>query len=128
MVEVRVFAFIPDQLRGEGSNGGDVRNLEEFKDWVKKYGKAFKHDMGAGDYGDIFVFAWKEKANEWIPTGDAVVLSSRRSLDRKWIEVTTDAVRVYPSKVPALKVRKKGQHIIPLSARRYGDLVAKAYR
>lgn len=126
MVKIRVFPFIPEKLKGGGPNGADVTNPEEFKDWVIKYGKKFRHGMGAGDEGDVIVFAWNQN-NEWLPIGDAIVLLSRKSVDKKSKEIATNAVRIYPKSVPALNARK-GQDIIPLSSKSYGDLIAKAYR
>jgi hypothetical protein len=128
MVKIRVFPFIREKLKGEGPNGADVTNVEEFKDWVIKYGKVFTHVMGAGDEGDVIVFAWRQEPGEWLPVGDAIVLLSRQSVDGKSIEIATKAVRIYPAKkVPALKAGP-GDDIIGLSSKRYGDLIAKAYR
>lgn len=128
MTAIRVLSFGPKKLEGEGGNGVDVEDIEGFRDWVKRYGKAFTHHPGAGALGDVVVYAWKERPNEWLPVADATVLSSRKGREKGRVEITTDAVRIYPGEVSPLRVAKEGDRIIKLTSTRYGNLIARAYR
>jgi hypothetical protein len=128
MVDIRVFPFTSKHLLGAGETQNDVDDIDKLRQWVMKYGKHFGHTMGAGAQDDIFVFAWKESPGQWYPVADGIVMSSWRRYDKSWIDITLDAVRIYPNE-DLDPIRANGaQRIINMTPAAYARMLAQAYR
>ncbi len=104
-----------------------VKNVEDFKEWVRNYGDNFRYDQSPGQEGDVFIFAWAEEV-PWLAVGDAIVVSRyRKKGETLAYHTVTGAVRVYPKHVILLKKPKRGERILRLKNREYGEIIKDAY-
>ena len=121
-----VFPFNIGYVKEDGAG-----SLEEFRDWVSKYGEDFYYGNGAAQKGIVIVFAWIAEAGKWFVVGDAIVKSNHLAGSEDWcscekqknkalrFHIMTGGVRLYPNSLDTDKLRLKKRNFIALKDSEY---------
>lgn len=123
--------FNPERVRNDGAS-----SLEEFREWVTKYGDNFLYTLGNLQTGDILIFAWIQKPGEWLFAGDAIVKQKHEVGKETWCNCTkqdrkgygwhiiTGGVRIYPKSVSSDDIQPmKLGHFAQISPETYQKII-----